>query len=43
MTSVEKNVNLLRGFINQDIQMNLVSVDHDSMAAHLTRNHCEGF
>jgi len=43
MTSVKKNVNLLHGFINQDMQMYLVSVDHDSMAAHLTRNHREGF
>jgi len=42
-TSAEKIVNLLHGFTNQDIQMYLVSVDHNSMAAYLTRNHCEGF
>jgi hypothetical protein len=33
-----------RKFINQEIQMyHLVSVDHNGMAAHITRSNCEGF
>ena len=42
---IEKIMNLLHGikFINQKIRMYyLVSVDHNGITAHLTRNDCEG-
>jgi hypothetical protein len=43
--SVEKIVNLLHGFeqVYKPRYLNvLVSVDHNGMAAHLTRSDCEG-